>query len=201
MLQNKAKLATGLEVHKPENPIFFALCKSDVVSHSLLILFQDFSEPIVTSSYPNLRPIPVRNFLGGPDVFRFICALFFRYPFSYKVFTMNHNISSDAIACHDISKFIIIYHSIFIYHNMSSIHWEPLIFQPQKSGHGDRHLQSPNLQNKDKSTSDKVQRVYLILQTKTPLVQNSNGDSMKSLWVTKLKMAQNQKGLALQYWM
>ena len=39
---------------------------------------------------------------------------------------------------------------------------------------------------------------YLILQTNPLPLQISNGENMKFLWVTKLKMIENQKGLALQ---
>ena len=41
---------------------------------------------------------------------------------------------------------------------------------------------------------------YLILQTNPLPLQISNGENMKFLWVTKLKMIENQKGLALQRW-
>ena len=41
---------------------------------------------------------------------------------------------------------------------------------------------------------------YLILQTNPLPLQISNGENMKFLWDTKLKMIENQKGLALQRW-
>ena len=40
----------------------------------------------------------------------------------------------------------------------------------------------------------------LLLQTNPLPLQISNGEAMKSLWVTKLKLIENQKGLALQSW-
>ena len=39
---------------------------------------------------------------------------------------------------------------------------------------------------------------YLILQTNPLPLQISNGENMKFLWVTKLKLIESQKGLALQ---
>ena len=41
---------------------------------------------------------------------------------------------------------------------------------------------------------------YQILQTNPLPLQISNGENMKFLWVTKLKLIENQKGLALQRW-
>ena len=41
---------------------------------------------------------------------------------------------------------------------------------------------------------------YLILQTNPLPLQISNGENMTFPWVTKLKMIENQKGLALQRW-
>ena len=41
---------------------------------------------------------------------------------------------------------------------------------------------------------------YLILQTNPLPLQISNGENMTFLWVTKLKLIENQKGLALQRW-
>ena len=41
---------------------------------------------------------------------------------------------------------------------------------------------------------------YLILQTNPLPLQISNGENMIFFWVTKLKLIENQKGLALQRW-
>ena len=68
------------------------------------------------------------------------------------------------------------------------------VFSTQKRD--DRHLQSPNPQNKDKSTPYKPQPVSSRRQN--PLQHHiSNGENMKSRWVINLKMIQHQQGLAL----
>ena len=86
-----------------------------------------------------------------------------------------------------------------IYHNISSNHWGKSYLTAEKQQRGQAITQfKPTKQGQIYTLQTST---YLILQTNPLPLQSSNGENMKFIWVTKLKMIENQKGLALQRWM
>jgi len=86
-----------------------------------------------------------------------------------------------------------------IYHNISSNHWGKSYLTAEKKKQRGQAVTKfkPTKQGQIYTLKTST---YLILQTNPLPLQISNGENMKFLWVTKLKMIENQKGLALQRW-
>jgi hypothetical protein len=85
-----------------------------------------------------------------------------------------------------------------IYHNISSNHWGKSYLTAEKQQRGQAVTKfKPTKQGQIYTLQTST---YLILQTNPLPLQISNGENMKFLWVTKLKLIENQKGLALQRW-
>ena len=74
-----------------------------------------------------------------------------------------------------------------------------LLSQQEKNSNGDRPFAKFKLTEQGQVYTLQTS-TCLLLQTNPLPLQISNGENMKSLWVTKLKMIENQKGLALQSW-
>ena len=86
-----------------------------------------------------------------------------------------------------------------IYHNISSNHWGKSYLTAEKKKQRGQAV-TKFKPTKQGQTYTLKTSTYLILQTNPLPLQISNGENMKFLWVTKLKMIENQKGLALQRW-
>ena len=113
---------------------------------------------------------------------------------------------SSSLTCfpHFVSLFFFVHSfivKIYVIKNIKShqIIEKNLLSQQEKNSNGDRPFAKFKLTEQGQVYTLQTS-TCLLLQTNPLPLQISNGENMKSLWVTKLKMIENQKGLALQSW-